>query len=124
MLTLRFSVLTLSLSVLTLYMLFLHERTVSSVTDVTVVLQLFLRIYVYKIIKTFLAYIRVKVIKVLSQLSRRRCRVYLKQLRLNLIQVFPFVRTQQGVAVNIRNHVCQMPFEPANMAFERPEMPF
>ena len=60
MLTLRFSVLTLSLSVLTLYMLFLHERTVSSVTDVTVVLQLFLRIYVYKIIKTFLAYIRVK----------------------------------------------------------------
>jgi hypothetical protein len=59
-LTLRFSVLTLSLSVLTLYMLFLHERTVSSVTDVTVVLQLFLRIYVYKIIKTFLAYIRVK----------------------------------------------------------------
>ena len=45
-LTLRFSVLTLSLSVLTLYMLFLHERTVSSVTDVTVVLQLFLRIYV------------------------------------------------------------------------------
>ena len=45
-LTLRFSVLTLSLSVLTLYMLFLYKRTVPSVTDVTVVLQLSLRIYV------------------------------------------------------------------------------
>ena len=85
--TLRFSVLTLSLSVLTLYMLFLHERTVSSVTDVSK-----------------------KVIKVLSQLSRRQCRSHLKLLRLNLIQglkpasknlqLLPFVQTQQGVAVN------------------------
>ena len=92
-------------------MLFLHERTVSSVTDVTVVLQLFLRIYVIKDYKNVSrVHTRKKVIKVLSQLSRRQCRVYLKQLRLNLIQglkpaaknlqLLPFVQTQQGVAVN------------------------